>query len=253
MKLVLDLETKRAFDEVGGPEHRERLGVSVVGIYHYASDSYRCYREGDFGELSALLKRAELIIGFNLHGFDWPVLAAELGAWVLALPSLDLMQLAQQALGHRVSLNALAQATLGLSKRGSGLDALAYYRAGAWDELERYCLQDVKLTKELYEYALAHGRLYFTKGAKRGVIPMPFGHNELAALLAQAAQNRSCLRLSYGAGTRLVEARTFDGVYLRGFCHMRQAERSFRIDRIRAAELVPASEPLFGSQSDSMT
>jgi DEAD/DEAH box helicase domain-containing protein len=248
MKLVLDLETKRSFDEVGGAHNREQLGVSVVGLYNYANDVYHCYREEDFASLSELLRAAELIIGFNLHGFDWPVLAAELGGWVLELPTLDLMLLAQKELGHRVSLNSLAKATLGLSKLGSGLDALAYYRDGDWEKLERYCLEDVKLTKDLYEYALKHGHLYFEKGLQRGLIPMRFGSNPLATLFERAAKSQSSVKMVYGAKERLVDVHTFDGLYIRGYCHLRKDERTFRLDRIASAELVASSSPLFGER-----
>jgi DEAD/DEAH box helicase domain-containing protein len=134
-RIVLDLETKRSFDEVGGAKNRDRLGVSLVGIYHYRDDAFRSYREGELERLGEVLKTSDDIVGFNLVGFDMPLLAAELGDWVLELPTTDLMLEAQRALGHRVSLQSIASATLGSGKLGSGLDALEYYRAGDWDKL----------------------------------------------------------------------------------------------------------------------
>jgi hypothetical protein len=246
MKLVLDLETKRSFDEVGGAHNRARLGVSVVGLYNYERDVYHCYREAEFASLTELLRAAELVVGFNLHGFDWPVFASELGDWVMNLPTLDLMLVAQKELGHRVSLNSLAKATLGLSKLGSGLDALVYYRDGDWEKLERYCLEDVKLTKDLYEYALKHGHLYFEKGLQRGLIPMRFGSNPLATLFERAAKSQGSVKIVYGAKERLIDVYRFDGIYIRGYCHLRKDERTFRLDRVESAELVASSSPLFG-------
>jgi DEAD/DEAH box helicase domain-containing protein len=113
--IVLDLETKRSFEEVGGAHNRAQLGVSVVGVYHYDEDRYACYREEAFEALAGHLKAAARVIGFNITGFDLPVLASVMGDWVCELPTLDLMLEAQKALGHRVSLDALAQATLGMS------------------------------------------------------------------------------------------------------------------------------------------
>ena len=49
--IVLDLETKKTFDEVGGQENRHLLGVTVVGVYSYNRDEYRGFREEEFGEL----------------------------------------------------------------------------------------------------------------------------------------------------------------------------------------------------------
>jgi DEAD/DEAH box helicase domain-containing protein len=243
--LVLDLETKRSFNEVGGAEHRAQLGVSVVGVYHYDGDRYACYREEHFDELASALKSAEKVIGFNLIGFDWPLLAVELGDWVSELPSLDLMVEAQKAIGHRVSLDALAQATLGMSKLGTGLDALSYYRAGDWDRLERYCLEDVKLTKALYEYALKHGQLFYQKGKRRSPIPMSFGESPFAMVFKHALLNRSAVKMVYGGKERLVDVHAFDGAYIRGYCHLRRDELTFRLDKVEHAEAAPSSQPLF--------
>ena len=244
-RLVVDLETKRSFDEVGGAEHRAQLGVSVVGVYSYTEDRFLTFREGQFDELSVLLKNADEVVGFNLIGFDWPVLAAELGPWVTELPTLDLMIEAQRALGRRISLDALAQATLGSSKLGSGLDALEYYRAGDWDKLERYCLEDVKLTRDLYEYARRYGQLFFQKGPRRAPIAMSFTEHPLAPLFREVAQVRGSVKMNYGGKTRQVDVTSFDGAYVRGYCHLRQKQLTFRLDKVEDAVKVASSPPLF--------
>lgn len=117
---------------------------------------------------------ADLVIGFNLAGFDLPVLAGEsppLGAWVLELPTLDLLQEIQAALGHRLSLDHLAEETLGRRKTGSGLEALELYRQRRWRKLERYCLEDVRITRDLYEHARRRGWLRYRdrRGRRRRV------------------------------------------------------------------------------------
>ena len=56
-RLVLDLETKRSFDEVGGAHNKAQLGVSVVGVYSYEDDRFVAYREDRFGELETSAQR----------------------------------------------------------------------------------------------------------------------------------------------------------------------------------------------------
>jgi DEAD/DEAH box helicase domain-containing protein len=219
--------------------------VSVVGLYDYAADRYLCVREEGLGELRGLLAGAEQVVGFNLLGFDYPVLAAEVGEWVHDLPTLDLMAEAQRSLGHRVSLESLARATLGGGKLGSGLDALAYYRAGDWEKLERYCLEDVKLTKALYEYALREGTLYFMKGARRAPVPLSFAKSPFHDAFAAAAKSQGSVRMRYGGKERLADVRSFDGRYIRAFCHLRGEEVTFRLDRVEDAVPAPSSTPLF--------
>lgn len=245
IRLVLDLESQRSFDEVGGAHNKAQLGVSVVGVYHYQGDRFEAYREDRLGDLAEALKAADEIIGFNLIGFDWQVLATELGEWVTQLPTLDLMLEAQKALGHRVSLDSLAEATLGMTKLGSGLDALAHYRAGEWEKLERYCLEDVKLTRDLYEYAKKNGHLYFRKGSRRALIPMSFAESPFTALFRDASRHKKSVKMLYGGKERLVDVAFFDGVHIRGFCHLRQKQLTFRLDRVEEAEAVASSQPLF--------
>ncbi len=244
-KLVLDLETKRSFTEVGGSHNKHLLGVSVVGVYHYNEDKFIAYREENFAKLGKELKAAELTIGFNLIGFDWPVLAAELGNWVRELPTLDLMFEAQKALGHRISLDALAQATLGMNKIGSGLDALYYYAEGDWEKLERYCLEDVKITRDLYEYAKANHVLYYQKGKRRAPIPMSFTINPFAETFKKVSDDRGSVKMVYGSKERLVDVHAFDGLYIKGYCHLRREVLTFRLDRVEKVEIVSSSIPLF--------
>ncbi len=244
-KLVLDLETKRSFTEVGGSHNKHLLGISVVGVYHYNEDKFVAYREERFTTLERVLKEVELIIGFNLIGFDWPVLAAELGEWVKELPTLDLMIEAQKALGHRISLDALAQATLGMNKMGSGLDALYYYAEGDWEKLERYCLQDVKITRDLYEYARDNHVLYYQKGKRRAPIPMSFTTSPFAETFKKARDNKGSVKIAYGSKERLIDVYAFDGLYIKGYCHLRREVLTFRLDKVEKAEAVSSSIPLF--------
>lgn len=160
-QIVLDLETKKTFDEVGGRNPSE-LGITVVGTYFYETDQYRVFEENEVPLLEGHLSRATRIIGFNTHRFDFLVLQPYLKRLRLSdLPSLDLLEELEKILGHRVSLQSVAKATLDTSKTGSGLDAIRFYRAGEMEKLKEYCQNDVKLTREVYEFARKFGHLYY--------------------------------------------------------------------------------------------
>lgn len=174
-KIVLDLETQNTFDEVGR-ENLHLLKISVVGIYHYLKDEYRIFEEKDLAELEEILKTADLVIGFNIKRFDWVVLDPYLNIPVHQLPTLDIMQKIVKVVGHRVSLQSVAMATLKEGKSGHGLDAIKYFRQGEMDKLKKYCLDDVRLTRELYDYVLKHNQLSFTSryGESNRTIPLRF-------------------------------------------------------------------------------
>jgi DEAD/DEAH box helicase domain-containing protein len=159
--LVLDLETQRSFKEVG-KQHLDKLRISVVGTFDYTNESYETYGEKDLLRLEKRIREADLIVGFNIRRFDLPVLAPYLFTPPENLPVLDLIDAVEKARGHRASLDSIAQPTLKLRKSGTGMDALTLFQEGKMEELKRYCLDDVRLTKEVFDYGRANGRIYFT-------------------------------------------------------------------------------------------
>lgn len=158
--IVLDLETKHTFEEVEGRKP-EKLGITVVGTYLYQTGEYKVFMENEIPELEELLTKKPLLVGFNIKSFDMAVLKPYLRMNPDSLPVLDIMMEMTVKLGHRVSLDSVAQATLGAGKSGHGLDAIKYYKNGEWDKLKKYCLDDVRLTKELFEYGAEKKELFY--------------------------------------------------------------------------------------------
>jgi len=248
-RLVLDLETQREFSEVEGRKP-ELLGVSVVGLYSYETNRYEAYLEADLAStLAPRLQAAELIIGFNIRRFDLPVLQPYLPYNGAALPMLDIMEEVVKNLGHRVSLDSIAQATLGRGKSGSGLDALRWFKEGRFDLITQYCLDDVKLTKEVYDYGKEHGRLFatsrFSEEKLQIAVFWPERKRELSAIakmLTEAFEKRLQVELEYfsqsvASGESPQRVRRVDVYHIRepyfeGYCHFRKEVRQFRIDRI---------------------
>ena len=64
-------------------------------------------------------------------------------------------------MGRRIRLQALAEATLGRGKSGDGLKAGEWWKEGKKDDVAKYCIEDVRITRELYDYALANGVLKY--------------------------------------------------------------------------------------------
>ncbi len=162
---VFDLETKFSADEVGGWHRAERMGVSVGVVYDSTLDGCVSYREQEVEALIDHLHSLELVVGFNNKRFDNRVLGAYTGRRLDDLPSLDLLEEVKKYLGYRLSLNALAENTLGIKKSGSGLQALEWYRQGRIDLLCSYCTKDVEITRDLLLFGLENGYMLFTNKA----------------------------------------------------------------------------------------
>lgn len=160
-KIVLDLETQKSFEEVGGRGKNHLLKISVCGIYDYSTNQYTIYEEHELPRLASVLQTADQIIGFNIKNFDFAVLQPYMNFNMDELPYYDILEEIERVIGHRVKLESVAQGTIGSGKSGNGLEALLYYKNGRMDLLKKYCLDDVRVTKEVYDYALKNQKLLY--------------------------------------------------------------------------------------------
>lgn len=152
-KLVIDIETKNTFADVGGQENIKDLQISLVGVYSYNQDKFLAFDENQISALRPLFQKSGMIVGFSINRFDIPVLQKHFNFSLLAIPRLDLLDEIELAAGRRISLDALAKTNLNAGKTHHSLEAIKLYKEGNLEELKNYCLNDVKLTKELYELA----------------------------------------------------------------------------------------------------
>ncbi|HXF44104.1 MAG TPA: ribonuclease H-like domain-containing protein [Candidatus Paceibacterota bacterium] len=159
-KIVFDIETKNSFDDVGGHQNLKDLLVSVVGAYSYSEDKYYVFGENELEGLIPLFKRAGLLIGFWSKYFDIPVLEKHFDFKIASIPHFDILEEIEKSFGRRVSLGVLAQANLGAGKTGYGLEAIEMYKRGEIEKLKSYCLQDVKLTKEIFDQIMDKGYVW---------------------------------------------------------------------------------------------
>ena len=256
-RLVFDIETQKEFAEVGGYRNIHMLGVAVVGVYTYADDKFRAYQENELAELEKIMAEAGLIIGFNTKHFDYAVLQPYFKNFTLAsAPTLDLMEKIEGVLGFRVSLDSLAKNTLGAQKISHGLEALKWFREGKIEEVKDYCLQDVKLTRDLYEYGLNHGSVMFESrvdGLK--TIPAAWSTDkdkkDIRAILSTAFKNKQMVQIDYGSmkaedgeearKKRNIEIYAINGDTIEAFCHTRRDKRYFKVFRILDAQALPSA------------
>ncbi|BCX15841.1 MAG: hypothetical protein KatS3mg098_070 [Candidatus Parcubacteria bacterium] len=156
--IVIDIETKNTFADVGR-DNFKGLDISLVGLYSYNRNSFLAFDENQLEEVGSILRETGLIVGFSISRFDLPVMAKHYDFDLFAIPRIDILDEIEMLTGKRISLDLLAKANLGKGKTGTGLEAASLYAQGKIDELKSYCLNDVLLTKELYELAKKQGFL----------------------------------------------------------------------------------------------
>jgi len=179
-----DLETQRLAEEVGGWGNKHLMRLSVGVVYDSQDDRYHHYREEENEALIAHLKQFDLIIGFNIKSFDYGVLRGYSSYDFSSLPTLDLLEDVFACLGFRLSLDHLAQKTLGIQKSANGLQAVQWFREGKFEPLSQYCQQDVEMTKSLFEEGQTKGFLLFeSKGGQIVRCPVDWSPGRIEKLL----------------------------------------------------------------------
>ena len=154
-EIVLDIET------TGDIKDFDNLQVTVVSIYQYETDTYTSFVGSELGQLWSILEKAERIIGFNSEHFDLPILNKYYAGNLLSFPHLDILKVVKESTGRRYKLNDLAKATLQIEKSADGLQAQKWWQEGNVAEIKKYCEQDVRVTKGIYEYGKKNRMLYF--------------------------------------------------------------------------------------------
>jgi DEAD/DEAH box helicase domain-containing protein len=155
--LVFDIETSNFFtDPEVGWNNFEALRISVVGVYSYAHDRYTCYEELEMAKLAELFTASDRIVGFSINRYDVPVLHSYFqrekgGPDLWGKERVDLLEEVEMLTGQRISLDRLARANLETGKTHHGAEAIGLFRDGKIQELKDYCLNDVRLTKDLYD------------------------------------------------------------------------------------------------------
>ena len=156
--LVVDVETQKIAQDVGGWDHVDKLGVSVACAYDSKTGELLSFRENELDKLEKLC-RERLIVGYNVAGFDLKVLSAY-GFEAKRYDVFDIMVDVQQTSGWRfVKLDHVAKGTLGTEKSADGLQAVEWYRQGQIDKIIEYCLKDVEITRDVFVYGMKNGHV----------------------------------------------------------------------------------------------
>jgi DEAD/DEAH box helicase domain-containing protein len=176
-KIIFDIETKNLFSDVGSNNPAD-LDISVVCIYDYTRDVYESFLEEDFGKLWPILENADLLIGYNSEHFDTPLLNKYYSGDLTRIKQLDILKEIRESFGRRMKLDQIAEGTLGANKSAHGIQATVWWKQGEYQKVIQYCLDDVKITKEVYDYARTNNKLIFKEGGNLIEIPLDTSHWE---------------------------------------------------------------------------
>jgi DEAD/DEAH box helicase domain-containing protein len=166
MRIVtFDIETANWFGE--GVEDMKDLQIALVGVHDSETNEYTSYLEQDLPKLWPILERTDILVGYNSDHFDVPLLNKYYPGDLARIKSIDLMVEIYNSLGRRLRLDTVADGTLNDKKLdGKGGQSVVWWKAGEVEKVREYCIHDVKLTKKIFDYALAHNSVKFKELGK---------------------------------------------------------------------------------------
>jgi len=153
--LIFDIETTEAV----GPGALTDLDISVISIYTTKDGEMRSYTVEQFGDMWKYFEEADAIVGYNSEHFDIPILNKYYPGNLEDLKSIDILKYIKDSYGRRVKLDDIAKATLGKKKISHGLKAVDWWKEGKVDDVIKYCEEDVRITKDVFEFAKEKGYL----------------------------------------------------------------------------------------------
>ncbi|MDO8523950.1 MAG: ribonuclease H-like domain-containing protein [bacterium] len=169
-RITLDIETSApAMGAAFDPKYME---LTVACFHDTETDTFSSYTVPELPNLWPMLEKADILVGYNSDHFDIPILNKYYAGDLSKIRSIDLLAEIKNVLGRRLKLDSIAEATLGRKKTGSGLDAIAWWKAGEFEKVKQYCIEDVRITKDIYEYALKNGKVHYLDFGEKRDIPL---------------------------------------------------------------------------------
>jgi DEAD/DEAH box helicase domain-containing protein len=160
--VFFDLESQNLFQDVGGRQNISQLKVACAVTWSSERNDFSVYWEKDVPALIDELKSATKVIGFNLRDFDYQVLQPYSPETRFAsIPTIDMLQDINKALGFRLSLDTIAGASLGATKTADGIQSVEWYRKGELDKVAEYCQADVDITRRVFEFGRDNGYVFY--------------------------------------------------------------------------------------------
>lgn len=158
--VTFDIETANWFG-AGGVNSYDDLKIALIGTHDSLTGEYDSFLVEDLPRLWKMLESTDILVGYNSDHFDIPLLNRYYPGDLTKIKSVDLLKEIYDSLGRRIKLDAVADGTLGKKKSGHGGQSLIWWRDGDVEKVRKYCLKDVELTRQLFDYAMQNKLLKY--------------------------------------------------------------------------------------------
>ena len=181
--VVVDLEIQDPILKQEDWDATEKIRMSCCCLYSYLENRYHVFGLKDIDKLRSIIISADLVVSFNGNKFDLPVIfnmpnrkapydikQFDILYKIWEALRLDPLQFSDLHKGY--GLNACCQASLNKRKTGNGAGAPLLWQNGEYCKVIDYCLNDVALTKELFDFIQMYGYVNVIRYGRREKIVM---------------------------------------------------------------------------------
>lgn len=177
-------EQQTGIEYCAGWKDHANMGIACIGAWDYVEDRARVFTMGNISEFLDLCDDRDLLVGFNSIPFDNAVIAATLNRPAFdESRCYDLLREIWAAAGLPAEfdfkthggygLDAVCEANFGTKKTGNGALAPVDWQRGEYGRVIDYCLNDIKLTKQLFDRAMGDGNIKCPKTGNRLYLRVP--------------------------------------------------------------------------------
>jgi DEAD/DEAH box helicase domain-containing protein len=139
-------------------------GISALAIYDSMLNWSYLYDDHSLQAAVMHLEQADAVVGFASKSFDLPVIEGILGRKLVLNYHYDILEEATRAFAlqggkrHKgdFTLDSVCKRTIGRGKIEHGSHAKQLATEGRWGQLFNYCLDDVHLTHDLFQFIREH-------------------------------------------------------------------------------------------------
>lgn len=184
---VFDIEIAKTVEEVGGWDAARsgKAGFSCATMFDSEVNHTWVFGPKDLDALVEALEEPCVVISYNGLGFDVPAIEGMIGRKLNIATHFDLLDVLVTTVGNRkgLTLDNVAQRTLGRGKTGSGAMAPLMYKDGLMGgeegvqqivNLLRYCAMDVIVLRDLIEFLQKNGFVSGPNGLIQPTLPPYF-------------------------------------------------------------------------------
>lgn len=201
--LIYDIEIEKAIQSkneerianinyCNGWQDHANMGISVIGAYDYETDRYHVFCKDNFDRFLHLLANHSCVVGFNSRRFDNRVIACQTEGIVkenlekyFSIATYDILEEIWKSLGldpdkfywgthGGYGLDVMCESNFGTKKSGNGALAPVDWQQGKIGTVIDYCLNDVRLTKQLLDRIRLSNYLKCPKTGKELLIRNPY-------------------------------------------------------------------------------